>query len=114
MAELAYAQDLGSCTARCEGSTPSGDTINMSRRTEIKKLLSVIGIILDNRHDVSFQEFFSWAQKVIEMSPGVEDLSNGQVISALQLEFTNKFRKGNGDTNGDSCTDLLVTSSDGV
>ena len=86
----------------------------MSRRTEIKKLLSVIGIVLDNRHDVSFQEFFSWAQKVIEMSPGVEDLSNGQVISALQLEFTNKFRKGDRDTNGNSCTDLLATSSDGL
>ena len=102
MAELAYAQDLGSCTARCEGSTPSGDTIHMSRRTEIKKLLAVIGIILDNRDDVSFQEFFSWVQRVIEMSPGTEDLSNGQVTSALQLEFTNKFRKGKRDASHSS------------
>jgi hypothetical protein len=86
----------------------------MNRRTEIKKLLSVIGIILDNRHDVSFQEFFSWAQKVIENSPGVEDLPNGQVISALQLEFSTKFRKGNRDTNGDAYNDLLAASSDGL
>jgi hypothetical protein len=84
----------------------------MNRITEIKKLISVIGIILHNRDDISFQEFFSWAQKVIEACPGVEDLSNAQIISALRSEFTTRFRKGNKD--GDSGDSILATSHGSV
>jgi hypothetical protein len=71
----------------------------MSRHSQIKRLLSLIGIVLHNREDITFQQFFTWANTTIEASPGWEDLSDTQVISALQAEYLNKFRKGDRDAS---------------